>query len=188
VPRKFHQAALLCLSLGLCFSSPVILNSVYLKWVTIEKLKLDTFFLGFSFPLSLISMSVIFSLMKKEALRLTCLLKEAAFWIINLGVIIFFVFILANMFASQVTIALILFGTVALIFYLYWHEACRCSRRPFFPRASFFYWRPQSPVLPISCFPSPVPTPRPIVCLYCACTPLPHFMAGTSAVGGDQPP
>ncbi len=64
VPRKFHQAALLCLSLGLCFSSPVILNSVYLKWVTIEKLKLDTFFLGFSFPLSLISMSVIFSLMK----------------------------------------------------------------------------------------------------------------------------
>ncbi len=60
VARKFHQAALLCLSLGLLFSSPVILNSVYLKWWTIEKLKLDTFFLGFSFPISLISMSVIF--------------------------------------------------------------------------------------------------------------------------------
>ena len=41
-PRKFHQAALLCLSLGLCFSSPVILNSVYLKWFTLDKLKLDT--------------------------------------------------------------------------------------------------------------------------------------------------
>lgn len=138
VPRKFHQAALLCLSLGLCFSSPVILNSVYLKWVTIEKLKLDTFFLGFSFPLSLISMSVIFSLMKKEALRLTCLLKEAAFWIINLGVIIFFVFILANMFASQVTIALILFGTVALIFYLYWHEGMPLQQKAFLSSGILF--------------------------------------------------
>ncbi len=138
VPRKFHQAALLCLSLGLCFSSPVILNSVYLHWWSVEKLKLDTFFLGFSFPLSLLSMSVIFSLMKKEALHLTCVLKEAAFWIINLGVIIFFGFILAGMFASQVAIALLLFGAVALIFYLYWHEGVPLQQKTFLSSGILF--------------------------------------------------
>jgi hypothetical protein len=138
VPRKFHQAALLCLSMGLCIASPVILNSVYLQWVIIEKLKLDTFFLGFSFPLSLISMSVIFSLMKKEALRLTSLLKEAAFWIINIGVIVFFLFILANMVASQVAIALILFATVALIFYLYWYEGMPLQQKAFLSSGILF--------------------------------------------------
>lgn len=138
VPRKFHQAALLCLSLGLAFSSPVILNSVYLKWFAIEKLKLDTFFLGFSFPISLISMSVIFTLMKKETLRLTALLKEAAFWIINLGVIVFFLFILAGLFASQVAIASLLFATVALVFTLYWHEGIQLQQKAFLTSGILF--------------------------------------------------
>lgn len=138
VPRKFHQAALLCLSLGLSFSSPVILNSVYLKWLAVEKLKLDTFFLGFSFPLSLISMSVIFSLMKQASQPLTVLLKEVAFWIINLGVIVFFGFILANLFTSQVVIALILFATVALIFYLYWYEGMELQQKAFLTSGILF--------------------------------------------------
>ena len=138
VPRKFHQAALVCLSLGLIFSSPVILNSVYLQWFTIEKLKLDTFFLGFSFPISLISMSVIFSLMKQESIRLTGLLKEAAFWIINLGVIFFFLFILAGFFASQVAIASLLFATVALILYLYWHEGIQLQQKAFLTSGILF--------------------------------------------------
>lgn len=138
VPRKFHQAALLCLSLGLCFSSPVILNSVYLKWFAVEKLKLDTFFLGFSFPISLISMSVIFSLMKQETRPLTTLLKEAAFWIINLGVIVFFGFILANLFTSQVVIALVLFATVSLIFYLYWYEGMELQQKAFLSSGILF--------------------------------------------------
>lgn len=138
VPRKFHQAALLCLSLGLAFSSPVILNSVYLKWFAIEKLKLDTFFLGFSFPISLISMSVIFTLMKRETLRLTALLKEAAFWIINLGVIVFFLFILAGLFASQVAIASLLFATVAFIFTLYWHEGIQLQQKAFLTSGILF--------------------------------------------------
>lgn len=138
VPRKFHQAALLCLSLGLCFSSPVILNSVYLKWFAVEKLKLDTFFLGFSFPVSLISMSVIFSLMKQESRPLTSLLKEAAFWIINLGVIVFFAFILANLFTSQVVIALVLFVTVSLIFYLYWYEGMELQQKAFLSSGILF--------------------------------------------------
>jgi hypothetical protein len=138
VARKFHQAALLCLSLALLFSSPVILNSVYLKWFTIEKLKLDTFFLGFSFPISLISMSVIFTLMKKEELRLTALLKEAAFWIINLGVIFFFLFILAGLFKSQVAIATLLFITVAFVLYLYWHEGIQLQQKAFLTSGILF--------------------------------------------------
>jgi len=138
VPRKFHQAALLCLSLGLTLSSPVILNSVYLQWFTIEKLRLDTFFLGFSFPVSLISMSVIFTLMKKESIRLTGLLKEAAFWIINLGVIVFFAFILAGLFASQVAIASLLFLTVAFILYLYWHEGIPLQQKAFLTSGILF--------------------------------------------------
>jgi len=138
VARKFHQAALLCLSLGLLLSSPVILNSVYLKWFTLEKLKLDTFFLGFSFPISLISMSVIFALMKKEEFRLTALLKEVAFWIINLGVIVFFLFILAGLFKSQVAIATLLFLTVAFILYLYWHEGIQLQQKAFLTSGILF--------------------------------------------------
>ena len=138
VSRKFHQAALLCLSLGLLFSSPVILNSVYLKWWTIEKLKLDTFFLGFSFPISLISMSVIFTLMRKEAMRLTTALKEAAFWIINLGVIVFFLFILAGLLKSQVAIATLLFCTVTLILFLYWHEGIQLQQKAFLTSGILF--------------------------------------------------
>jgi len=138
VARKFHQAALLCLSLGLLFSSPVILNSVYFKWITLEKLQLDTFFLGFSFPVSLISMSVIFTLMKKEELRLTALLKEAAFWIINVGVIAFFLFILAGLFRSQVVIATLLFLAVAFILYLYWHKGIQLQQKAFLTSGILF--------------------------------------------------
>jgi len=138
VSRKFHQAALLCLSLGLTFSSPVILNSVYLQWFTIDKLKLDTFFLGFSFPISLISMSVIFTLMKQESIRLTGRLKEVAFWVINLGVIVFFGFILAGLFTSQVAIASLLFVTVAFILYLYWHEGIQLQQKAFLTSGILF--------------------------------------------------
>ncbi len=138
VSRKFHQAALLCLSLGLLLSSPVILNSVYLKWFTIEKLKLDTFFLGFSFPISLISMSVIFTLMREETQRLTALLKEGAFWTINLGVIVFFLFILAGMFLSQVAVSTLLFLAVTLILYLYWHEGIALQQKAFLTSGILF--------------------------------------------------
>ncbi|CAG35983.1 hypothetical protein [Desulfotalea psychrophila] len=119
VAKKFHQAALLCLSLALIISSLVILNAIYLHYFTIPKLTLDTFFLGFSFPLSLISMSVIFSLMQKARTSFARTLKEISFWIINLGVIIFFIFILAGLFIPQVIIASTLFITVGLVFFLY---------------------------------------------------------------------
>jgi hypothetical protein len=138
VSRKFHQASLLCLSLGLFQSALVVLNNVYMHWLTLEKLKLDTFFLGFSFPVSLISMSVIFALMKKETLPLTSFLKASAFWIINLGVIVFFLFILARLFLLQVGIAIILFITVGLILYLFWHQGIRLQQKSFLTSGILF--------------------------------------------------
>ncbi|MBW1636319.1 MAG: hypothetical protein JRJ68_08605, partial [Deltaproteobacteria bacterium] len=131
ISRKFHQAAILCLSLGLLISIPATLNSEYGHWLSLNKLKLDTFFLGFSFPISLISMSVIFSLMKEECLAPVCMLKEIAFWIINLGVIIFFLFILANWFLPQVAIASLLFITVSFVFYLYMQQGLRLQQKAF---------------------------------------------------------
>ncbi len=119
VHEKFHQASLLCLSIGLVMSAMVILNNEYLKLITIRKLQLDTFFLGFSFPLSLISMSVMFSLMKEEMNRLIHILKNVSFWAVTLGVITFFGFIMAEQLAWQVVITTILTMAVILILYLF---------------------------------------------------------------------
>lgn len=138
VARKFHQAALLCLSLALFISSPVILNDVYMHWFTLEKLKLDTFFLGFSFPVSLISMSVIFSLMKKHEMQVTVHLKEALFWTINLGVIVFFLFILAKWFVPQVMIATTLFVAITLVLYLYYHQGIQLQQKAFLTSGILF--------------------------------------------------
>jgi hypothetical protein len=138
VSRKFHQAALCCLSLGLLQSALVVLNNVYMHWLTLEKLKLDTFFLGFSFPLSLISMSIIFALMKKDVSQRTTVLEESTFWIINLGVIIFFLFILARLFLPQVGIAAILFATVGLVLRLYWHQGIRLQQKSFLTSGILF--------------------------------------------------
>ncbi len=118
--KKFHQASLLCLSMGLIISCAVILNNEYLKIISMPKLKLDTFFLGFSFPLSLITMSVIFSLMADYRKPVMRTLKEIGFWNINLGVIIFFVFIIFEKLAPQVVVTTILFFTVIMIFWLYY--------------------------------------------------------------------
>ncbi|PID75280.1 MAG: hypothetical protein CSB23_04170 [Deltaproteobacteria bacterium] len=128
--RKFHQAAVLCLSLGLLFSSFAILNSEFTHWFELEKLRLDTFFLGYSFPVSLISMSVIFGLMKEQLLP-TAALKEFSFWAINLGVIVFFLFILCGWFLPQVFISLFLFCSVGLILHLFWKEGNRLQQKAF---------------------------------------------------------
>lgn len=119
VYRKFHQAALLCLSLGLVISCCVTLNNEYLKLISMPKLKLDTFFLGFSFPLSLITMSLIFSLMEEENLPIVHILKEIGFWTVNLGVIIFFLFIIFEKLIPQVIVTLMLFSAVIMILFLY---------------------------------------------------------------------
>ena len=136
--RKFHQASLLCLALGLLMSSLAIYNSEFGHWFTLDKLTLDTFFLGFSFPISLISMSVIFALMKNQPVSPLYLLKELTFWVINLGVIIFFLFILANWFIPQVTVATLLFLAVALILYLYWNQGIQLQQKAFLTSGILF--------------------------------------------------
>jgi hypothetical protein len=86
--------------------------------VTLPKLQLDTFFLGFSFPLSLITMSLIFSLMDDRG-AVVRFLKNLGFWNVNLGVIIFFLFIIFERLMPQVVVTSILFFTVILIFYMF---------------------------------------------------------------------
>jgi len=119
VSEKFHHASVLCLSLGIIIASLVILNNeFYHVVVSFPKLKLDTFFLGYSFPLSLITMSLMFALMKDDG-KLILFLKNLGFWCVNLGVIIFFLFIIFEKLIPQVFVTAILFFSVIMIFYLF---------------------------------------------------------------------
>jgi len=120
VSRKFHQASLLCLSIGLVFCTAVVANNEFLKLIVVPKLQLDVFFLGYSFPVSLITLSVIFSFLDKSGGGVTRMLKEIAFWAINLGVITFFVFILLEMLQVQMVITGVLFAAVVMTFILYY--------------------------------------------------------------------
>jgi hypothetical protein len=131
VSDKFHQASLLCLSCGLVMASLVILNNEYFKFVTLEKLTLDTFFLGFSFPLSLITLSLVFSMLKKIEGASTKVLMEICFWTITLGVIIFFIFILLETFIPQIFVTFALFIAVVTVFYLYSKFADKIQQKLF---------------------------------------------------------
>lgn len=131
VSLKFHQASLLCLSLGLIISSLVVLNNEYLKLIDMPKLQLNTFFLGFSFPLSLITMSVIFSLMEEKVSNSVLILKNFGFWSVNLGVIIFFLYIIFEKLLPQVFVTLILFFTVVMIFFLYYKYGFKKQQKNF---------------------------------------------------------
>ncbi|MCF6247312.1 MAG: hypothetical protein L3J69_08115 [Desulfobacula sp.] len=119
VSQKFHQAALLCLSIGIFMASLVILNNEYFKFVTMDKLTLNTFFLGFSFPLSLITLSLVFGMLKKIEGTSAKAVMEVCFWTISLGVIIFFVFILFERFIPQIFVTAALFTAVLTVFFLY---------------------------------------------------------------------
>ena len=147
VAVKFHHAALLCLVLGLAMSALVIYNEQYLKFVSMTYLTLDTFFLGFSFPLSLISMAIIFGLMgqgtgcdKKagDTKALLVLLKNGCFWLINLGVIIFFIFILLEKLNMQVILATSLFWAVLLVYGLFRYLDVSGQQRQFLSSGVLF--------------------------------------------------
>ena len=138
IAEKFHQASLLCLSLGLIISSLAIPNEIYLQILTIPKLTLNTFFLGYSFPVSLISLSIIFTLMDDVRTVGRDRMKSITFWVINLGVIIFFLFILAGLIALQVAISLALFGAVTLVLYLYYHDGAKLQQKAFLTSGIFF--------------------------------------------------
>ncbi|MBF0226843.1 MAG: hypothetical protein HQK76_15440 [Desulfobacterales bacterium] len=119
VSEKFHHASLLCLSIGLLISAFAILDSQYLKWVNSPKLTLNTFFLGFSFPLSLITFFAVFSFIPEDTNKFVNFLKNFCFWALNLGVIIFFAFILFEIPYLELFISIVLLCSVGIVFYLH---------------------------------------------------------------------
>ncbi|WDP89126.1 MAG: hypothetical protein HUN04_05050 [Desulfobacter sp.] len=131
VTEKFHQASLWCLSIGIAMASLVIINNQYTHWVHMEKLTLNTFFLGYSFPLSLVTLSLIFGMLRKIEGRERKTIMEACFWTITLGVIIFFIFILFERFIPQVFVTAALFTAVVMVFLLYYTFADRVQQKLF---------------------------------------------------------
>jgi len=119
VSRKFHHASLLCLSIGLIISILAICNHEYFRIIQSEKFQLDTFFLGFSFPLSLITLSVMFRLMDHTDTPMYKIISEIDFWAINLGVIIFFIFILMGSWVLELLISIVLLIAVCSVLFLY---------------------------------------------------------------------
>jgi hypothetical protein len=117
--RRFHHAALLCLSLGLLISAGVIFDNLYFHLLKLPLLLLDDFFLGYSFPLSLITFSIIFSLTRGDTRKWVQVARESSFWIVTVGVIIFFVIILLGLVVAEIAISTLLLLDVVLIFYLF---------------------------------------------------------------------
>jgi hypothetical protein len=116
VSEKFHQASLLCISLALIVSSFVILNNEFFGWFSIPKLRIEMFFLGYSFPLSLITMAVMFQFIIERTEKRAQWIENISFWVVNLGVILFFVFIILELFIAEIVAAGILFISVIAIF------------------------------------------------------------------------
>ena len=131
VYKKFNHASLLCLSLGIVIASFVILNNEYLHLIENDKLTLDVFFLGYSFPISLITMSVMFSFIKDPGTRLFALFQEFSFWTVNLGVIVFFAFILTKIAVAEIAAAITLFLSVSWIFAMFIKHARPVQQKVF---------------------------------------------------------
>lgn len=135
---KFHQASLLCLSMGLLISAFAIVNEEYVRVLDFEKLTLNTFFLGFSFPLSLITFSLIFTLMHKGRTPFKRFLKLMSFWVINLGVIIFFVFILMESVVLELVVSSVLFIAVCNVLIMYVTLGMKEQQKTFLTSGIFF--------------------------------------------------
>ncbi len=131
VSQKFHQASLLCLSIGIVMASLVILNNEYFKLISMKMLTLNTFFLGFSFPLSLITLSLVFGMLEKLEKTSARVIMEICFWTITLGVITFFGFMLFEKMIPQIFVTAALFTAVILVFMLYTIFADRIQQKLF---------------------------------------------------------
>jgi hypothetical protein len=138
ISEKFHHAALLCLSIGLLFSIAAIINEEFYTFLNLKMVKLNTFFLGFSFPISLITMSIMFSFMQQRKTDKPSLAGQYSFWAINMGVIIFFIFILFDLALPQVLISSALFFSVILIFFLFYKQALKIQQKSFLNSGMFF--------------------------------------------------
>lgn len=84
---------------------------------------IDIFFLGFSFPVSLLVMSRLFEQMQESVNSFMILIYNMLFWVINVGVIVFFIFILSGKIILQIAIALVLFFSVVIISMLFYKNA-----------------------------------------------------------------
>ncbi len=135
---KFHNASLLCLVIGLLLSSFVILNDVYFRLFHFEKLTLDVFFLGFSFPVSLITMSIIFGILRKIDSWPVLVLEHLFFWSICGGVIVFFLFIIMESFTGEIFISVFLFITVLCIFIMFFKYG-RIMQQKFFLVSAIYF-------------------------------------------------
>ncbi len=138
VSEKFHHAALLCLSIALlasAFSMIARLRGIPLP----PKMTIDIFFLGFSFPVSLITMSLLFSNIQNSSKGSESFLSQFVFWAVNIGVIVFFVFILVGWVYSQITIAALLFVSVGIMLWSFitWYNR-DSSFQMFFSGMMFF--------------------------------------------------
>ncbi len=129
--RRFHQASLLCLSAGLVISGLVMYNNYWGGPLHYPRLDVDVFFLGFSFPISLITMSVMFSFMEDQAPPGIRLLLDLNFWAVNLGVIVFFLFIIFEMLVFQLLAASLLACSVTVIFLLFLRYGSRVQQHAF---------------------------------------------------------
>ena len=119
ISLKFHHAALLCLSVGLLISAGVMLENNYLHLLHLSRLLLDDFFLGFSFPLSLMAFSIMFSLDSDDQRLRVRFARISSFWVVTVGVIIFFVVIIAGILPLEFLASIVLLSDVLLIFYLF---------------------------------------------------------------------
>ncbi len=123
--HKFEQASLLCLSSGLVICAASLLNNHYLGLVDLPKLNLHVFYLGFSFPISLITFAYMFRRLEACGSPPPRVFSEFSFWALNLGVIFFFVFIVAGVYPVQLVAAIFLFTVVILAIYLHANRADR---------------------------------------------------------------
>jgi hypothetical protein len=138
VEKKFHLASLLCLSIGLILAELTILNNYYLKIIPSNFLPLNYFYLGFSFPLSLIIFSIIYDLMDRKEDPTLRLQKEASFWFVNIGVIIFFIFIILKMAIGEIFCASLLIIYILFTIYLFLKNTDYFINKKFLISGMFF--------------------------------------------------
>ena len=133
---KFQHASLLCLSIGLIISICAIINE-YKNFYYFKRLSLNSFFLGFSFPISLITFSVIFNLIK-DKIESKKIVGELFFWVINSGVIAFFIFIITEQIFFELIISVILGICVFSVFYVFIKNCGGIQQKYFLTSGMFF--------------------------------------------------
>lgn len=138
VGRKFHLASLLCLSIGLILAELTILNNYYLKLISPNILPLNYFYLGFSFPLSLIIFSIIYDIIDQKDNPKLKLQKEVSFWFVNIGVIIFFIFIIFKMVIGEIFCAVLLTIFILLTIYLFFKNTSYFRNKKLLISGMFF--------------------------------------------------